>query len=101
MSHCLEVHPRLQIINVLGSSAGIKGVKDVKMMQQQAVETVLFFLVPPERLPDRPLPADGSHHVLQTDMEQLHGAWIPVSGSGAREAPDLRVKKLRAQNVYR
>lgn len=32
-----------------------------------------------EWLPDRPLPPDGSDHVFEANMEQLHGAGIPVS----------------------
>lgn len=37
--------------------------------------------VPSQRLSDWPLYADGHHYGTKTDMEQLHGAWLPV-GSG-------------------
>lgn len=39
----------------------------------------LLFSVSPEWLFDRSVPANGSHHVLQTNLEQLHGARLSVS----------------------
>lgn len=39
----------------------------------------LLLSVSPEWLFDRSVPANGSHHVLQTNLEQLHGARLPVS----------------------
>lgn len=105
MSHCLEIHPGLQINNRAGRfrwNLARKVQKMIKMMQQRAAETACVLLpVSPEWLPHRPLPADGSHHVLQTDLEQLHGAGIPVSASATRGATDLCVKKPRAQRVSR
>lgn len=41
--------------------------------------------MPPQWLFDRPLPPDGSHHVFEANMEQLHGTGIPVD-------PELVVK---------
>lgn len=35
--------------------------------------------VPPQWLSHWPLHADGDHHGAKTDLEQLHGAWLPVS----------------------
>ena len=32
-----------------------------------------------EWLPHRPLPPDGSDHVFEANLEQLHGTGIPVS----------------------
>ena len=41
--------------------------------------SVLCVPVPPQRLPHRPVPADGDHHGAEADLEQLHGAGLPVS----------------------
>lgn len=35
--------------------------------------------VPPKRLPHWPLYANGHYYGAKTDVEQLHGAWLPVS----------------------
>ena len=40
---------------------------------------LLFVSVSSQWLFDRPLPPDGSYHVFEANMEQLHGTGIPVS----------------------
>lgn len=40
---------------------------------------ISFSVVPPQRLSHRPLYADGDHHGAKTNLEQFHGARLPVS----------------------
>lgn len=41
--------------------------------------SILDASVPPQWLSHWPLYADGDHHGAKTDLEQLYGAWLPVS----------------------